>query len=82
MANEINGFYFKSSTIKGNLAKTYVHIFDDDTLIIRKICFTKEFCKKYKILRKFKDAYLVEEIIGFKMDSFFNIANEVYKLIK
>jgi len=81
MANIIDGFSFKSQTIEGNLAKTYVWTYDNNTILIYRISLTKTKHEGFRVLREYKGMYLIEEAMAFKMDSFFNIANEVSKQI-
>jgi len=81
MANIIDGFSFKSQTIEGNLAKTYVWTYDNNTILIYRISLTKTKHEGFRVLREYKGMYLIEEAMAFKMDSFFNIANEVDLLL-
>lgn len=68
---------FRSNTTTGELSKTYVIVFTTGiVLIIRRILTTKEE-KLYTTIKQFKNYFLIQEEMKFKIDSLNTISEIV-----
>lgn len=68
---------FRSNTNTGELSKTYVIVFNTGiVLIVRRILTTKEE-KLYTTIKKFKNVFLIQEQMKFKINSLNTVAELV-----
>jgi hypothetical protein len=76
---------FRSKTTSGELAKTYVVVYNTGVIVIAKRFLTNKQVDGFIVVKKFKDMYLLQSSMSFKLQSFntiVEIVNQVKPQIK
>lgn len=61
--------FFKTNSIEGNLVKTYVIVYNTGVVYIVRRLLTNNEHKGYITMKKFKNVFLIQEEISFKINS-------------